>query len=91
MKRSVEAEGLKRREFLKTITVAAAGLIVACFIPTALRKALAEAASAAKPSVSPNAFIHIAPDNSVTVLLKHAEMGQGVWTSLPMVIAEELG
>ncbi|MEO7325522.1 MAG: molybdopterin cofactor-binding domain-containing protein, partial [Dokdonella sp.] len=84
-------EGVKRREFLKTTTVAAAGLIVACFIPTAVRKALAESAPGAKPPVSPNAFIHIAPDNSVTVLLKHSEMGQGVWTSLPMVIAEELG
>ncbi|MEO6689443.1 MAG: xanthine dehydrogenase family protein molybdopterin-binding subunit [Dokdonella sp.] len=87
----LEGAGSKRREFLKTTTVATAGLVVACFIPASVRKALAETAPAAKPPVSPNAFIHIAPDNSVTVLLKHSEMGQGVWTSLPMVVAEELG
>ncbi|MFC5489138.1 molybdopterin cofactor-binding domain-containing protein [Dokdonella soli] len=80
-----------RRAFLKSAGSISAGLVVACFIPTAMRKALAEAAPAAKPPVSPNAFIHIAPDNSVTVLLKHSEMGQGVWTSIPMVVAEELG
>ncbi|NCT66669.1 MAG: xanthine dehydrogenase family protein molybdopterin-binding subunit [Rhodanobacteraceae bacterium] len=80
-----------RRAFLSTTAVASAGLVVACCIPPTLRKALAEAAPAAKAPVAPNAFIHIAPDNRVTILLKHSEMGQGVWTSLPMVVAEELG
>jgi isoquinoline 1-oxidoreductase beta subunit len=88
---SGELDGPSRRAFLKTTVAASAGLVVACFVPVALRKALAEGAPAAKPPVPPNAFIHIAPDNSVTVLLKHSEMGQGVWTSLPMVVAEELG
>jgi len=88
---SLEGDGPKRRAFLKNAVTASTGLVVACFIPAGMRKALAEAAPAPKPPVSPNAFIHIAPDNSVTVLLKHSEMGQGVWTSIPMVVAEELG
>jgi isoquinoline 1-oxidoreductase beta subunit len=88
---TLEGEGLGRREFLKTATAVGAGLVVACFLPAPLRRALAQGAPAAKPPISPNAFIHIAPDNSVTILLKHSEMGQGVWTSLPMVVAEELG
>jgi isoquinoline 1-oxidoreductase beta subunit len=70
--------------------MASGALVIACFMPAALRRAIAESAPAAKP-VSPNAFVHIAPDNTVTILLKHSEMGQGVWTSIPMVIAEELG
>ncbi|MEO7432222.1 MAG: molybdopterin cofactor-binding domain-containing protein, partial [Dokdonella sp.] len=88
---SLAGDGLKRRAFLKTAASLGAGLVVACFIPTAIRKALAAAAPAAKSAASPNAFIRIAPDNTVTVLLKHSEMGQGVWTSIPMVVAEELG
>ncbi|HEU4663777.1 MAG TPA: xanthine dehydrogenase family protein molybdopterin-binding subunit [Dokdonella sp.] len=87
--RSAPTDGLSRRAFVKS---AAAGLVVACFVPFALRRvSAAEPAPAAKAPVPPNAFIRIAPDNSVTVLLKHSEMGQGVWTSLPMVVAEELG
>jgi isoquinoline 1-oxidoreductase beta subunit len=88
----LEGEGFKRRRFLKGAATVSAGLVIACFVPVAIRRALAEgAAPAAKPPVSPNAFIHVAPDDSVTILLKHSEMGQGVWTSLPMVVAEELG
>jgi isoquinoline 1-oxidoreductase beta subunit len=77
-----------RRAFLKT----GGALVIACFVPIAIRRALAEdTPAAAKKPVSPNAFIRIAPDESVTILLKHSEMGQGVWTSIPMVVAEELG
>ena len=39
----------------------------------------------------PNAFLRIAPDDTVTILLAHSEMGQGAWTTLPMLVAEELG
>src|SRR4029079_9939730 len=78
------------RAFLRNSAIASGALVIACFMPVALRRAFAESAPAAKP-VSPNAFVHIAPDESVTILLKHSEMGQGVWTSIPMVVAEELG
>ena len=39
---------------------------------------------------APNAFLRIGTDDTVTVLLAHSEMGQGIWTALPMLIAEEL-
>jgi hypothetical protein len=47
-------------------------------------------AAEAKAVSQPNAFLRIAPDNSVTVQVNRLEFGQGVQTSLPMLIAEEL-
>jgi len=48
-------------------------------------------ARAAAPSVlAPNAFVRVAPDNTVTVIIKHLEMGQGVYTGLAAIVAEEL-
>jgi isoquinoline 1-oxidoreductase beta subunit len=79
---------LSRRAFLKSTALASGGLVVAFCLPTGLRRAFAQAPKMA--AIPPNAFVHIAPDNTVTILLKHSEMGQGVWTSLPMVLAEEL-
>jgi isoquinoline 1-oxidoreductase beta subunit len=80
---------LSRRDFLKSTATLTAGLVVAFCLPLGTRRAWAQ--DATKPAViPPNAFVHIAPDNRVTILLKHSEMGQGVWTSLPMVLAEEL-
>jgi isoquinoline 1-oxidoreductase beta subunit len=85
----LEGEGLQRRAFLKATATLSAGLVVAFCMPVGLRRAFAQQAKPPAP-VPPNAFVRIAPDNSVTILLKHSEMGQGVWTSLPMVLAEEL-
>ena len=58
--------------------------------PPPSRRAFAQDAAPAARQVVPNAFVRIAPDDTVTILLKHSEMGQGVSTSLPMVVAEEL-
>jgi isoquinoline 1-oxidoreductase beta subunit len=82
-----------RREFLKAATLGAAGLVVGFYVPAGRRfahAAEAPATPAAPPLPQTNAFLRIAPDDTVTVLLAHSEMGQGIWTSLPMLIAEEL-
>ncbi len=71
-----------RRGFLQGT---AAGLVITFAIPQGLR-----AAPKAVHLPPANAFLRIAPDNSVTVILAHVEMGQGIWTGLPMLIAEEL-
>jgi isoquinoline 1-oxidoreductase beta subunit len=70
-----------RRDFLKT----SAGLTLGVFLPT-----LAAQTDAAGTLHTPNAWVHIADDNSITLLSARSEMGQGVYTSMPMLIAEEL-
>ncbi len=79
--------GMTRRTFLRDSAVAGAGLVIAFYVP---RRVLAAAAEPPKPLPPPNAFLRIAPDESVTVVLAHSEMGQGVWTTLAMLVAEEL-
>ncbi|GAB3470986.1 xanthine dehydrogenase family protein molybdopterin-binding subunit [Massilia terrae] len=76
--------GVSRRGFLKA---GAAGFVLGFVIPGAGR--FAAAAQGPAPS-APNAFLHIAPDNTVTVMVNRLEFGQGVHTALPMLIAEEL-
>lgn len=78
-----------RRRFLQHSGLAAGALVVAFFVPGGGRLARAQAAAAAD-AFAPNAFLRIAADGSIRVLLAHSEMGQGIWTALPMLIAEEL-
>jgi isoquinoline 1-oxidoreductase beta subunit len=78
-----------RRDFLKTSAAVSGGLVIAFVAPGAKRFALAAPAPGADPFV-PNAFLRIGSDDTITVLSAHSEMGQGIWTSLPMLIAEEL-
>lgn len=75
-----------RRGFLKSSAVLGSGLIVGFSVPGAKRLM----AQTTDSEFAPNAFLRIAPDDSITILLAHSEMGQGVWTTLTMLIAEEL-
>ncbi len=81
-----------RRGFLKSSAVVGGGLVVGFFLPEGARRmALGQAPPAAPPALPPpNAFLRIGSDESVTVLLAHSEMGQGIWTTLPMLVNEEL-
>ena len=45
---------------------------------------------AAEPPFDPNAFLRIGADETITMIVNKSEMGQGVYTSIPMLIAEEL-
>ena len=76
---------LDRRNFLKTSLAGATGLIVGFYLP-GRREVLAAEAT---PAVL-NAFVHVSPENVVTILIGKSEMGQGVITSLSMLAAEEL-
>lgn len=77
-----------RREFLQTGVLVTGGLVIAFSVPGARRFARAERNPVAP--FAPNAFLRVGTDDSVTVLIAHSEMGQGIWTTLPMLIAEEL-
>jgi isoquinoline 1-oxidoreductase beta subunit len=81
-----------RRGFLKASALAGTGLVIGFSVPLARRAFAQDAAAAAATAApfAPNAFLRIANDDSITVLLAHSEMGQGIWTALPMLIAEEL-
>lgn len=78
-------ENLSRRRFLQ----GSAGLTLGFCLP-AIATAAAGKASIATASFEPNAFLRIGSDNSVTVISKHLEMGQGTYTGLATILADEL-
>jgi isoquinoline 1-oxidoreductase beta subunit len=81
---------LTRRDFLKT-SLAGAGLtLAAAVIPGGVKILSAADMEKAPPAFLPNVFFRIASDNSITIIVNKSEMGQGVYTSLPMIIADEL-
>ena len=83
------APELTRRQFLNFTTLAGSGLTLGVLLPGCAPHAGPAAKSAAtRPLAMP--FVRIAPDNTVTVICKHVEAGQGVWTGLPAIVAEEL-
>jgi isoquinoline 1-oxidoreductase subunit beta len=80
---------LDRREFLQIGLSAGGGLLLAFALPPAGRALIRQVSKQSGP-VQLNAFIELAPDGMVTIAAKNPEIGQGVKTSLPMIIAEEL-
>ena len=90
--RAAEAQthvaALNRRAFLKLAGVAGGGLALAFYIGDRAT-ALANTNGGAQ-DFAPNAFLRIAPDGGILIYAKNPEVGQGVKTSLPMIVAEEL-
>lgn len=75
---------ISRRQFLAGGAIAGTGLVLAFYLPHhGLR-------SASEHEFAPNAYLQIAPDGKITVVVARSEMGQGVRTALPMILAEEL-
>ncbi|MEO6042005.1 MAG: molybdopterin cofactor-binding domain-containing protein [Croceibacterium sp.] len=77
---------LSRRTLLKASSLAGGGLMLSAAMPMAARAATGRAAQAA----TLNAFVTITPDNLITIVGKNPEIGQGIKTMLPMLIADEL-
>ena len=80
---------LNRRAFLQVTALAGGGILVATYLDP-LTGVLAQGQQAPANAFVPNAFVKITADNVVTIMSKNPEIGQGIKTSLPMLIAEEL-
>ena len=80
-----------RRQFLRVSALAGGGVLLATYIePFANASARLSGAGKSAEDFQPNAFIRITPDGTITIIAKNPEVGQGVKTMLPMLIAEEL-
>jgi isoquinoline 1-oxidoreductase beta subunit len=79
---------ISRRGFLRTSAAVGGGLLVTWNVP--LPKEGGDAFAAGKDAYAVNAFVRIGADETVTVIAAHSEMGQGIYTSLPMLLNEEL-
>jgi isoquinoline 1-oxidoreductase beta subunit len=83
---SMRRAGLSRRAFLKVSGSATGGLFMSITLPAQM----SEAEAADEDRFAPNAFIRIAGDGQIVLTMPYVEMGQGTYTSIPMLIAEEL-
>jgi isoquinoline 1-oxidoreductase subunit beta len=72
---------LSRREFVAAGVAAGAGLVIGFYLPHG---------NSPGSTFAPNAYLKITPDGKITIVVARSEMGQGVCTSLPMILAEEL-
>jgi len=81
---AIANQSLTRRAFLRVSATAAGGLLISFYLDSPL---FAQSPAKVYP---PDAFVHIQPDNTVVITVNRLEFGQGVQTSLPMVLADEM-
>ncbi|HTJ53405.1 MAG TPA: molybdopterin cofactor-binding domain-containing protein [Cyclobacteriaceae bacterium] len=81
-------ETINRRDFLRISTIAGGGLLISLALPSNSAPIISETLTPTLHTFNP--FLMIGEDNSIHVILSKVEMGQGIWTTLPMLIAEEL-
>src|SRR3954452_21970609 len=77
---------VSRRSFLQAVAAAGGGLMLGVSLPFAT----GEAAAGAPEGFTPNAFVRIERNGHIVLTMPYVEMGQGTYTSIPMLIAEEL-
>ena len=80
-------KNINRRSFFKISAITGGGLLISFAVPSAIKKLRISPQS---KLTELNAFLQIAGDNTIHIILSKVEMGQGIWTTLPMLIAEEL-
>src|SRR5258708_3700061 len=84
---------VSRRQFVEVLAAAGGGLLLGYRIDegsAAPMTATAAALGPSPPGFAPNAFIRIGTDGGITLIMPQVEMGQGMYTSMPMLLAEEL-
>ena len=86
-KSEVLGRGVSRRSFLAASAAAGGGLLLGFYLPQPIG---AKAQIVTTEAFGPNAFVRIRPDDSVMLVMPQVEMGQGTYTSMSMLIAEEL-
>src|SRR5215472_5296203 len=89
VKQEISSTPLDRRQFLITSVLTGGALFLKCAVRP--EQALASAETAGAKVIPLNAWVKIGTDDSVTIIVSQAEMGQGIRTTLPAVLAEELG
>src|ERR1051326_5438633 len=78
---------VSRRDFIRTALLAGGGLLLGLHFPSTARGDKPEKEDG---GFALNAFVRVGSDDSVTVIVNHSEMGQGPYTTIPMLVAEEL-
>jgi isoquinoline 1-oxidoreductase beta subunit len=81
---------MHRRSFLQISALAGGGALIGFYLPPVLEAQQGGTPPPPPPPLSPNAFIRIQPDGKVILIAKNPEVGQGIRTSLPMLLADEL-
>src|SRR5688572_1978811 len=96
---------IPRRSFLRAMNLAVGGVALGYYFPVAAQRPTNEPGKppgpkpvtgsqgieAAAPGLNPNVFIHVGPDGTTTIVCHRSEMGQGIRSTLPVLIADELG